>query len=650
MNEKYESFAAIAVFKEMYDQKKDVYDIIGSFCTDVICNEELTNFTSPEITQKVNETFSFSLKEPIIKTSLNRLKNVYKEGGMYHVIQDYSAQQINNSYRTQASKNNSLLEGLYAFVQNKNKKILSEVDKENIKKHFFDYLMDENSLDEYGEDINQYVLSISMKEEYIDTIKKIKEGLLIYDGIRYSGNVNELGRWNSRLNIYMEQEVLFYIAGYNGEIHQEIYREFLSYVSEINRGLSGDKKLIKLWYDEDVKSEMDSYFKAAERIIEKGEIPDPSRKPMMYILDGAKTISDIVGKRAKFYRLLQHYGINIFQYEYYSEDKFKYNIESEPLYRELTEKYKDGIRDEDDIKKYCKKINNIAILRKGQNIGFDNVEHILMTAKGLILQLGHEKDFCNQGEVPKVTTVDFLLNKMWFKLNKGFGEGLTPKTIDVVTHARVALSFLANDKVEKIYEDIKKKFNSQEITRDEAIQLIADLRSYSKIPDDIDSNTIEDEIKMLSQYEVDKRVEELKREEIERKKDKTKISDLESQIKVMQDENERILQNQQQSQQSKMDEFYKIISEMKDENEKLKNKVEKYEMEKAEKNKIRRLKKRRLGFLIRLIITILAGFVLYLILSYGIKVEHSISGVTSIVIAVLVEVKPIIEFIKGNKI
>ena len=54
MKENYESLAAIAVFREMYDKEKDVYDILSIFLKDVIINESLNSFTLPELTDLVS--------------------------------------------------------------------------------------------------------------------------------------------------------------------------------------------------------------------------------------------------------------------------------------------------------------------------------------------------------------------------------------------------------------------------------------------------------------------------------------------------------------------------------------------------------------------------------------------------------------------
>lgn len=89
----------------------------------------------------------------------------------------------------------------------------------------------------------------------------------------------------------------------------------LSYIREINSKCPKDNKYINLYYNQDVKLEIDAYFSAAEKLVESNEAPDPSKKPMMYILDGAKTKSDIVQRKTLFYGELERKGIKLFEYD-----------------------------------------------------------------------------------------------------------------------------------------------------------------------------------------------------------------------------------------------------------------------------------------------------------------------------------------------
>lgn len=173
-------------------------------------------------------------------------------------------------------------------------------------------------------------------------------------------------------------------------------------------------------------------------------------------------------------------------------------------------------------------------MRKGKNKGFDNVKHLLLTANGVILHNAHTDSFLIKGDVPKATNLDFLMNKFWFDLNKGFGQGAVPKTLNIISRAQIALSYLADDKISKIYEEVKQKYKEGEISDTEAVKIVAELRSYSKTPDEIDCGTI-DEMNNILEYEVTARINEIKREEIEKKQDKERIENLEDTIKSLQE-------------------------------------------------------------------------------------------------------------------
>lgn len=58
--------------------------------------------------------------------------------------------------------------------------------------------------------------------------------------------------------------------------------------------------------------------------------------------------------------------------------------------------------------------------------------------------------------------MDFLLDKFWFELNKGFGKSASPKTIDMVSRARMVLSLLTTNKISKAYDDIKNNYENGE--------------------------------------------------------------------------------------------------------------------------------------------------------------------------------------------
>lgn len=635
----YETLAAVAVFRELYDNNKDIYDVLSLYVKEVILSEHLVSFTVPEITDKINRNNSFKINESVVKTALKRL-SIPRERGMYTVPEKLLTEKSTEAFQGQVQQNNILLDNLIDYVESELTNKLSENEIEVLKENFFDYIIKEDTSKKYSFYISKYIMSVSVNSDYYAILNRIKEGTLIYEGICYSGNVNELGKWTSELNIYLELEVLFYIVGYNGNVHKALYHEFIDYVKEINLAHPKRKKYIKLWYTECVEKEIEVYFSTAEHIFEKGEPVDPARKPMMYILEGVRSKSDIIEKKVLFYKMLQNYDVMPFKYEYYSAENNQYSIVNASVYSHnrtiVCEK------EYEYVDKCTDKLNQIEILRKGNNVGLDCVKHIILTANSAILKLSFAETMYRKGEVPKATDVDFLINRFWFKLNKGFGKGLTPRSIDIITRARLVLSFIANDNVSKLFDEVCEKYQRGTINREEATALVATLRDCSVTPDEIDRETISSEIQKLNDFDITKKLEEMKREEIERKDDKEKIRELEITIESLRNkENENNVKKTQEiaqlkelinHAQTKSDQLEQTIKEMAEENRK------------ADERKVQRRRKRRLAIFIILLLVIGAG--IFLSLAYLFKIERSISGVISIGLTILFEIPTIIAFIK----
>ena len=55
----YESLAAVTVMRELYDTGKDIYDVLANYLKLLIINEHMNDFSSAEITEKINRNNSF---------------------------------------------------------------------------------------------------------------------------------------------------------------------------------------------------------------------------------------------------------------------------------------------------------------------------------------------------------------------------------------------------------------------------------------------------------------------------------------------------------------------------------------------------------------------------------------------------------------
>lgn len=302
-------------------------------------------------------------------------------------------------------------------------------------------------------------------------------------------------------------------------------------------------------------------------------------------------------------------------------------------------------REEEYVQKCTDKLNYIEILRRNRNIGLDRVKHIILTANSVILKLAYVDNMYKKGEVPKATDVDFLINRFWFKLNKGFGKGLTPRTMDIVTRARIILSFIANDNVSKLYDDVRKRYESKEISQEEATTLIATLREYSKTPDEIEGMSIYDDLEGLKDFDVNKKIEEMKREEIERQDDKKRIIAMEETISNLQNDKEEVISQKDEVIQELKNEILKNQNRN-DQLEKQLIEMSKRQTEFEERDQIRQLKEKQARRLILLIlISILMATCIFFLLEHLFKIEESYSGIISIVLGILPIAKESLQWI-----
>lgn len=632
----YESLAAVTVVRELYDTGKDIYDVLSNYLKLLIINEHMNDFSSAEITEKINRNNSFKLNESVVKTALKRL-NINRNHGVYTVDVSFFDNEKINILDNQIKQNQLLLENLYEFIQSESSEILTEEKKETVQKQFYNYLLNEDTSDEYSLLISRYIMKTSIDDKYMSIINRIKEGSLIYEGICYSTDLSNLGKWTIELNIYLEQEILFYIAGYNGEIHKSLYQQLLDYIEEINSSNKSKKKYIKLYYTQDVKEEIEAYFRGAERAFEKGEIINPAKKPMLYILKDVKTKSDILTKKVQFYNLLNGRGILLKEFDFYSQENQQYSRVDTDVYQYNVDNIESD-RGNDYIRKCTDKVNQIEILRQNHNVGLKDIKYILLTANGTILKCAYSKYAYQTGEVPKATILDFLLNKFWFELNKGFGKGVSPKTIDMVSRARMVLSLLTTNKISKAYDDIKNRYENGEVTQKEVAGIISELRIHSKTPDEINAENLAEDVSFLNDFDINRQIEELKREELAREADQEKIAFLESELEKMKKEKITVAEQQQKREEENENRIKTLeekFNESKKENDSLNQKIQSF-LERDERKKLIRKRVCRGSIFILCLVIIFIGF--YFACSLLFKLDDSLSGLISIILTVLLAI------------
>lgn len=533
LNDTYKLLASVTVVRGLYDSQKGIYDVLCEFINDIISKEHLYSFRASDLTEKLNNYYSFQLNESVIKTCLKRMK-IQRKNGVYS-CNDMASNfvDINGAISESQKRNNKLFYELFKFLEIRVEHELTEKEKNKFKTAFCDFLLEddiENS-DKTNQYFHEFILTISTNEKQLETLNQIKEGILLYEGIRYSSNLSEIGSWKSKLVLFLDTEILFAIGGYNSVMYQDQYTELNKYIREINRGCTSANKKIKLAYFPENKKEIDSYFESAERIVRGQDFLDPTKEAMSQIVNACTSPSDIQNKRTLFYQSLKRSDVCLYEKDFYDSnpENTAYNLEALDTWG----KYVDIMHEsKENIHKSIACLSHINILRKGiNNKGFENCRYIFLTATGRTLKLASMPEFLENGNVPLATTFDFLINHFWFKLNKGFGTNRTPRTLDIVIRARHILASIINTKAAQKYDEFKCQYQRNEISKEDFYALNTDLRNHLKKPEEVDVDTISTEIDDIEKWNFDVAMENQHRKEIELKNANIQISDLKNEIK-----------------------------------------------------------------------------------------------------------------------
>jgi hypothetical protein len=503
--------ASVALFGELYNNEKykSISDIIAEFIKGAVVYENKFSFNSTELTVLLDKVYAFKIPESVIRTTLNnKLKDIVeRKDGYYHFNETIKNefQNINTEFDSINTTHNIILSDLVNFVEEKEKTQISESDKKELFENFNHFLLDNGLSDKYSNHISAFVIINQDKIGFKDSLNGIKEGVILYQGIKYTADINELGKWNTDLTIYLNTEHLFSALGYNGLLFQEIFNDFLKLVNEINisNKNTNQKKRIELKYFEETKTEVDNYFLTAETIQRGAKQLDPSKSAMKMILDNAKTLSEIKALRVKFDIELKLKGITLQEFNHDISSIMRFNVEDENILEELKKKSEEKHRyfDENNCRQYFKIFTKVNYFRNGESRKqFEKIGHLFITENGFAKYLAHNNSVkFEENDVPFAKEIDYIITKFWFKLKKGFSDKQSlPISFDVVTKAKLILSSHLTSNVSAGYKKLLEDTKSGKLTKEEALQRSYEFRERPNRPEDINIENVESSLEFLN--------------------------------------------------------------------------------------------------------------------------------------------------------
>lgn len=490
-------------YKQLYKNKEtDVYDIISEFARHVIIEEQQTSYSQLVFPSLLKKYFDFDIPTLVLKPAIKRIKGVSLENKEYKI--DYSVIESNPEFKlmqNEAMQNtNIILDDLVTYIFKKTDDI-AQTDEtiEEIKIAFRKYILDESSSGPYDAYISAFIVDMSTDRDYTEKINQIREGHILYDGLCQNEAIAAQS-WKDQLTIYLDTEIIFHIAGYNGITFQKLTEEFLTLIASANK----EKTIIRLRYFSETKEEIDKFFMTAESLFENKSVIRPGETAMISILENCKSSIEITNKKNSLYFRLNKLQIHLEKKSDFYIDKYKqYNLESSEYINTPNEKN-------------VKQLSNINKLR-GNNFtpDYSKCIAVLISENGSVLELSRDftkenerkytKDSGHYTEIAQLAVNLYTAtNIFWYKLNRSLAKSYIPSTIDSVIRARIVLSKFINDSITTEYDSIMKQFQNGELEQDELTALILGMRQRSSKPETILKEGVDDALNLICEKDINK--------------------------------------------------------------------------------------------------------------------------------------------------
>lgn len=508
--------ASWAVFKQLCDEgHKNIYEVLRDFIKATIYRNSLRSFTDASLTEQVNKDYEFDLKMAVVAQAIKEL-SLQKEArtGEYNCDpNEYAGEaELYNKIEESTSVNNEIIDGLFAYIEKVNGVVLNELEKETIIKSLIHYLLNNSYEDSYSTVISAYILRCRQDARLSMALINILEGVVRYVGVKFDSPDKASSHWTSEMTIYLDTEILFHMAGYNGSLYKQLFDDFYELVDEINKDSLArhQHKLINLKYFDYVTEEINSFFDRAIDIINGKLTLNPAVTAMKEITLGCKTESEIAEKKGLFLEMINGHEIepDNNSTDFYHSSQYCYNLEGEALVKKFCEENK--YKWEKLVQDSLLSLSHINVLRQGvSNRSFEKLGYVLLTDNYITEKLARMDGVKDENDKPLCTSLYFLTNRMWYKLGKSFGKNVTPKVFDVISKAQIILSNKINDSVYSQYVKLVERLEKNEISIDDAKEVLYQLRSQVKNPEEIDTTSeVDNAMVSVGEPELQKYIQE----------------------------------------------------------------------------------------------------------------------------------------------
>ena len=506
ISDKVKCMASLATFRKMVKDRQSIYDVIGQLAGQIIIEKAIQYIDYASLRNLMKQEAGIDVPISIVKTSMKHIDFVDTDSTQV-IVNEKLTKELENETKelldANKKRDQEVYNSLVNFVEGKTHESLSNDEKTQLIKDFCAYMVNDAYNVKYADYISNFFLTKETDPFFMEQMSQIREGLLIFLGLAYNVNDAQIDVVDTPLSLYLDTEILFHMAGFNGELFKNLFDEFYDQVAAINK--KARKPLVKLMYFEETSKEIDFYFGKALDIVNRKTRLDFSKTAMRSIVKGCKETYDILQKKAEFKQLLKSKEITLdSQRNFYDRDNIQFNATDLDMLNGLAN---DEIDENKISEKLC--LLNYIFIKRGHKAHqyFRNVGHILISGNTLTFEIAKRMDH-QPTDVPLVWGMDHLTNRFWLMLNKGIIPSTQLKSFDVLSKARIVLSNKINSSVERLFKEIDRDIESGKLTSEKAKVGIVELRKYSVTPDNISAENADNYMTIFSEDSIEQLIAE----------------------------------------------------------------------------------------------------------------------------------------------
>lgn len=492
--------ATFVTYKKLYNDKNtDVYDIISEFARYIILNERKPTYQQALFPSLMEKYFNFKIPILVLKPAIKRIEGVTLENKEYKI--DYALLNHHSTFNSiqdaSIQKTKQILSDLLNFITIKMPNfVVTDESKEEVEYAFRRFILDESSNDPLTPYISAFIIEKSSDAQYTNNINMIREGHILYNGLCQNDDVASQS-WKDKLTIYLDTEIIFHLAGYNGTTFQQLANEFLELISAANK----QRCLIRLRYFPDTKAEIEKFFSTAETLFNNNSVIKPGETAMISILKDCKETIDITNKCTSLFYFLNKNNIHLeSKNDFYAPNYDEYNLESQKFA---------GTPEEKNIRL----LSNINKLR-GNNITSDysKSKAILISETSSVLDYSRiftqeKQSLCQTNDkniTPLAVNLYTITNILWYRLNRSLHSDGMPSTINSVIRAQIVLSKYVNESITEEYDKLIEQFQKGNIDKEEITSLILGMRRHSSKPEQIIKEGVDKALALICEKDINK--------------------------------------------------------------------------------------------------------------------------------------------------